>query len=626
MDQTRAGQKRFSGRRGAFLGPVVLLCLLAVTPSAHPLDIQTNYVYDDLYRLTMVTVTADVNGMGHRILYTASYTYDKNGNRTGMAKTPGPLVIDQIIELDRQGDIITFEIKGIGFRLGATITLTLWDGTQVTGVIIELRPDGAIVEFVYSGWDTLPTNPFISVTNPGGSPVDTDVARTEYSLSITISPGAAGSVNMDIPTPYYLNDVVRLSPIENFGYEFTNWSGDTSGTAIPRPITMDANKSVTANFDPYTAIWVDFNWNGFENGSESTPFNTVQEGIDGVNALANPVDRIVFQDGDSSEQLVISTPLKLMVASGATARIGVPEVRSASSVESATEGEETGSTDRNTDLGNLLHRLGSALTGSSDEDEELDSLSQVIYDQTVFEPVLPFTRTEDGEQAAQVDSVLAIRLRSKSDIESNSIWATVPEHLQGDTEVTWQVAGEAGDMHDVWVIFRPMETWYLEDLIELTAVADLLESRSYNFSVETSEEFDARQSVPGQADTPPSMEDNITEDQPISMSPADKRITPVAVESGLDEPLHISPERVYDKPRTVWIPIPEGTNPDDVRLFYYHPYGDDRGWYPAENIQGWLVPDSIEIVVANEMNYIRFSIRHAGIVQLGVPVKDQGGR
>ena len=33
-------------------------------------------------------------------------------------------------------------------------------------------------------------------------------------------------------------------------------------------------------------------------------------------------------------------------------------------------------------------------------------------------------------------------------------------------------------------------------------------------------------------------------------------------------------------------------DPDEVRVYYYHAGGDDKGWYPAENVEGWLVPGS----------------------------------
>ena len=81
----------------------------------------------------------------------------------------------------------------------------------------------------------------------------------------------------------------------------------------------------------------------------------------------------------------------------------------------------------------------------------------------------------------------------------------------------------------------------------------------------------------------------------------------------------IGPERVYDVPQRVWLPMPEGVARGDARLFYYHATGDDRGWYPAERVEGWLVPDSYLYLDVEGVTYLGFLVHHAGIVQLGVP-------
>jgi uncharacterized repeat protein (TIGR02543 family) len=44
--------------------------------------------------------------------------------------------------------------------------------------------------------------------------------------------------------------VVTLTATANAGYTFSGWSGAASGTTTPTTLTMDANKSVTANFAP----------------------------------------------------------------------------------------------------------------------------------------------------------------------------------------------------------------------------------------------------------------------------------------------------------------------------------------------------------------------------------------
>ena len=71
-------------------------------------------------------------------------------------------------------------------------------------------------------------------------------------------------------------------------------------------------------------------------------------------------------------------------------------------------------------------------------------------------------------------------------------------------------------------------------------------------------------------------------------------------------------------PQRVWLPV-DGVDPSHVRVYYYHATGDDRGWYPAENVVGWLVPRSHLHLRTNDTTYIGFLVRHAGIVQLCIP-------
>jgi uncharacterized repeat protein (TIGR02543 family) len=69
----------------------------------------------------------------------------------------------------------------------------------------------------------------------------------KYTLTISAGSGgttepAAGSYTYDSGTQ------VSVRAIPNSGYQFSGWSGDASGTTNPITITMDSNKSITANF------------------------------------------------------------------------------------------------------------------------------------------------------------------------------------------------------------------------------------------------------------------------------------------------------------------------------------------------------------------------------------------
>ena len=55
-------------------------------------------------------------------------------------------------------------------------------------------------------------------------------------------------------TSYALGTSVILTPTPNEGYIFSSWSGDASGSDNPLTITMDADKTITANFVASTYV------------------------------------------------------------------------------------------------------------------------------------------------------------------------------------------------------------------------------------------------------------------------------------------------------------------------------------------------------------------------------------
>ena len=78
----------------------------------------------------------------------------------------------------------------------------------------------------------------------------TAVAATTYTLNLNYnaSQGGASASPLASGNTYTAGTVVQLYASASSGFHFTGWSGDVSGTANPIPITMSANRSVTANF------------------------------------------------------------------------------------------------------------------------------------------------------------------------------------------------------------------------------------------------------------------------------------------------------------------------------------------------------------------------------------------
>jgi uncharacterized repeat protein (TIGR02543 family) len=118
-----------------------------------------------------------------------------------------------------------------------------------TDVAITATPD---IGYGLTGWsgDASGTDNPITITMDEDKSITASFIR-QYTLTI-----AAGEGGTTVPTPgSYTHDSgtqVTVTAGNNYGYEFNNWSGDASGTANPITITMDSDKSVTANFSATT--------------------------------------------------------------------------------------------------------------------------------------------------------------------------------------------------------------------------------------------------------------------------------------------------------------------------------------------------------------------------------------
>ena len=78
------------------------------------------------------------------------------------------------------------------------------------------------------------------------SPIpDAPTPTVTYTLSVSASEG--GTVNNTGGT-HNENSSVSITATADAGYEFTSWSGDASGTDNPLTVSMNSNKTITANF------------------------------------------------------------------------------------------------------------------------------------------------------------------------------------------------------------------------------------------------------------------------------------------------------------------------------------------------------------------------------------------
>ena len=121
----------------------------------------------------------------------------------------------------------------------------------------DLTPGSHTVSFKAVAGYTAPTDHTATITsgavaNDSGN--YTAVTTSTYTLTLNQG-GSMGSISASpfgtwngSAYVYTAGSVVQLTASANPGYHFVSWSGDVTGTANPTPITINGNKSVTANF------------------------------------------------------------------------------------------------------------------------------------------------------------------------------------------------------------------------------------------------------------------------------------------------------------------------------------------------------------------------------------------
>jgi uncharacterized repeat protein (TIGR02543 family) len=126
---------------------------------------------------------------------------------------------------------------------GDTYTVTVDTGTGAGTIRLDVLDDDTIIDTAGNPLDGGYTSGEVYTINPC------------YTLTSASNPSAGGTVNAS-PAPncptdstkYNYGTAVQLTAVPNAGYVFANWSGDATGTTNPVSVTMNGNKSVTANF------------------------------------------------------------------------------------------------------------------------------------------------------------------------------------------------------------------------------------------------------------------------------------------------------------------------------------------------------------------------------------------
>ena len=118
-------------------------------------------------------------------------------------------------------------------------TITASAGYKIADVLVDGVSVGAAASYTF-------TNVVAQHT------ISASFAVNTYTLAITATNGSVAKIPNQ--TDYNYGTAVQLTATPAAGYYFVNWSGDLTGSTNPVSVTMDANKTITANFaiDTYT--------------------------------------------------------------------------------------------------------------------------------------------------------------------------------------------------------------------------------------------------------------------------------------------------------------------------------------------------------------------------------------
>jgi uncharacterized repeat protein (TIGR02543 family) len=144
----------------------------------------------------------------------------------------------------------------VDFTGNGAITVDPLQPTYNYGDIVTLTAvPGA--DWLFTGWSgdlSGSSNP-ATLTMDGDKSVTATFAEQGHTLTLNISGNGDVTTDPDLVT-YPDGTVVSLTALPDPGHSFGGWSGDLSGTNNPATITMDGDKTVTANFTsmPTTSI------------------------------------------------------------------------------------------------------------------------------------------------------------------------------------------------------------------------------------------------------------------------------------------------------------------------------------------------------------------------------------
>jgi hypothetical protein len=234
-----------------------------------------------------------------------------------------------------------------------------------------------------------------------------------------------------------------------------------------------------------------------------------------------------------------------------------------------------------------------------------DSRSSDDLSSQISESVLPVSDDSAPQATIASNSVLSIRVTSGTPVDPASVSATLTTPSGSATGGVWRPT-TPGDDTDGWVMFTPEQPLTAGATVSLTASAQAvdgtpIEPITKDFKV-------AGQESSAQASDTPTLDDATDAESPDGEK---------SMMSGMPA-YRMSPGEVFSTPVTMQIPVPQGVDPGSMAVYYQSLNPMTPGWHLAQNVTGWMVPGSMQIVKSGSQMFIQIQVNHAGMVKLGM--------
>lgn len=254
----------------------------------------------------------------------------------------------------------------------------------------------------------------------------------------------------------------------------------------------------------------------------------------------------------------------------------------------------------------------------------------------LFEWLLPHLWSCGATICAGPDAVLCVRLRSDEPIDPGQIAGAATWSCGQSVLIDWLPI----DCCDGWVILRPDPAWPVGDTVEVTVAGVTVHGHplgpiTRQFSIAVKDTASAKTTAIWQ----PGYEDlDLAEMDVAGESNTDATVS-VLGDDVWDEAwpeaagsvFLVGPDRAFETPQRVWLPLPEWLAPEDAAIQYCYKTESGATWAPGEAVEGWLVPDSLLAAEFDGVTYLGLLVRHGGLVHLAsraatsVPVNTAAG-